>query len=111
MVANQFVIATGSILKANDAPASAEMYDPATDTWRILAKLLRPRAFLSSCGLGEKFVYIFGGRDAASGLPLNAMERLEISGIAGPNWNNEWERVDLSGVPPYISPRETTGMC
>jgi len=71
------------------------MYEPNQNKWRIMSKLLRPRAFLSCCALGEKFIYIFGGRDSNTGKTVTDMERLSIDGITGLNWNNSWERVDL----------------
>ena len=112
VVANRYVVCTGSVFEGNRADATTELYDTQDDTWMELARLNTPRCFHSSCDRNGEFVYVFAGKSKI-GRAINSVERMKIKDENGMSWRNQWMKLELPAheFPDLFSPRSTPGVC
>ena len=61
VIANRYILVSGSRKEDNMAPNRVEIYDTVIDKWMELSKINEGRHYHSSCNLGNKYIYIFGG--------------------------------------------------
>ena len=50
---NRYIIATGSVLRNDDAGCRTEVYDVEADSWRVLPDLNQARCFHATCNRGD----------------------------------------------------------
>ena len=60
-LSEQFLFVTGSYIKDDNFAATTERYDIEMDRWAKYPPLTTGRAFHSSCGFENRYVFVFCG--------------------------------------------------
>ena len=73
----KFIVVTGSRKEKNGSEAKCEMFNADIDLWFELPDLNTGRHYHSSCGMSDRFIYVFCGIANSTRKYINSIERFD----------------------------------